>query len=88
MRSRRAEGVAAQQQEIKREHAQPGENVGEQDAVSQGRVVTTDSAAILPSSSQRPVAQPVRAQRERHDPDRERRLQRPAPARNASGRSP
>ncbi len=54
-------------------------------AVSQGRVVSTRQRGDDAEQEQRPLAEPVRAQRQRDDPDRERRLARSSTGQNASG---
>ena len=66
--------LGAQHHEIEREHAEPGENVGEQDARDPRQRGRDRQHGDRAQQHERTPAQPVRAQHERDDPDRQRRL--------------
>ena len=75
MRSPRLERLVAQQQEIKRQHAQARKNIGEQDRGQPGQRREQRQRGDDAEQQQRPPRQPMRAQHQRDDPDRERGLQ-------------
>ena len=82
-----AQRFAAQQQEIKRQHAEPAEDIGEQDRGQPGQGgERPQSAAMMPSRSSgrlpKPCARNISAMTQTVSAD----LQRAAPARNPAAR--